>query len=140
MTPGAACYVPRMPVDPETLTLQRPGPAAQPSGPAPGQRPVVGTLIAGYGCAVNPAHITKIEVGRGGTNYFVRAFLQATPTSEGTTVQAGSALLTPPLATEQEAYDACDAICSTYFLMLSLNPDGGGIIWPEAEDGSDRRT
>lgn len=134
-------------VDPTTLTLQ---PGAAPAGPAPGQRPVVGALIAGYGCAVNPAHITKIEAGRLGANYFVRAFLQATPTTQssvggggtqvaGTTVQAGQALLTPPLATEQEAFDACDAICSTYFLLLSLNPDGGGIMWPEAEDGSDRR-
>lgn len=122
-------------VDPNTLTL-----TDAPEAPPGGQRPVAGLMIAGYGCYVNAAHIVKVETARSGRDYFVRAFLQATPTAQsdgsGTTVQAGMALLTPPLATEQEAHDACDAICTAMFLVLSTNPNGGGAHWPVPEDGS----
>jgi hypothetical protein len=132
-----ACYVPGMglQVDPNTLTL-----TDQPGGPPEQQRPVAGLMIAGYGCYVNAAHIVKIETARSGRDYFVRAFLQATPTAQsdgtGTTVQAGMALLTPPLDTEHEAHVACDRICQAMFLVLSTNPSGGGAHWPVPEDGS----
>lgn len=126
-----------MGIDPATLTLTKDPDAQQ----APAMnRPVAGLMIAGYGCYVNAAHIVKVETARSGRDYFVRAFLQATPTAQsdgtGTTVQAGMALLTPPLATEQEAHDACDAICTAMFLVLSTNPSGGGAHWPVPEDGS----
>jgi len=117
-------------VDPNTLSL-----SAKP--PEQADRPLAGLLIAGYGCYVNARLITKIETARAGTGYFVRAFLQATPTVQsdgsGTTVQAGMALLTPPLESEEAAHKACDAICEAMFLVLSTNPDTGGAHWPVPE-------
>lgn len=114
-----------MPLD-DNYRLIPPGEAGgQPSA----ERPIVGALIAAYGCYINPADITKIEPVAVGVNHHVMVYLRGGPNT-GEPSQRSTAFLTPPLDTEQEAQQVCDAIASSMFLVLSTNPETGGAHWP----------
>lgn len=120
-----------MPVDPKTLRITADDPSA-PTPPSGADRPVVGVLIAGYGCYINPGsgHITKIEPVAVGVNHYVMAHLDG-GSSTGDLSQRTTAFLTPPLDSEAEAQQMCDAIAHSMFMVLSTNPDTGGAHWPD---------
>lgn len=102
------------------------------------QRPLVGALIAGYGCYVAPQEITKIETVRSGTNHYVLAHLRG-QASTGEASQRHTAFLTPPLDTEEEAHRLCDRICAAMFMVLSTNPETHGAHWPTPEPPVEER-
>lgn len=119
-----------MPVDPKTLRITPPGEGGPTPLPEAGDRPIVGVLIAAYGCYINPSDITKIEPVAVGVNHYVMAHLRGAAAT-GDLSQRTTAFLTPPLSTEEEAQQVCDGIASSMFLVLSTNPASGGAHWPE---------
>lgn len=88
------------------------------------QQPVLGALLAGYGCYVNPAFVVKIEPAQRGNEWFVLAWLATDAESS----QAQVAYLTPPYTEQSDAQAACDAICAAAFMSLTSKP-GGGAWW-----------
>jgi hypothetical protein len=90
------------------------------------QRPVAGVMIAGYGCYVNASAVAKIDVAQQGRDWFVVAYMN----SPNDTLGGHLAYLTPPLNSQYEAAQACDAICQNVYLVFSSVADGGAH-WPE---------
>jgi len=133
-------FDPMAQVDPQTLRIIPDAEAAQQPVPEEeGRRPtIVGALIAGYGCFINPGEIVKIEPVAAGTSHFVMAHLRG-QNMNGEASQRSTAFLTPPLDTEEEAQRMCDRICGSMFMVLSTNPATGGAHWPAPVPGVEER-
>lgn len=71
------------------------------------------SFVAGFGCYLNPAHVTKIEVVGAGSQYRVVAWFA--PSSSAPSLQGTGAFMTGPLDSEREAFQRCNKIAAELF-------------------------
>lgn len=79
--------------------------------------------IAGYGCAVNPEFIAKLDVSRQGLTYSVIAWLGNTQAP-----QASYAVMSPPLDSEEEAFRQANKLLEV--LAPTMH---GKVYWPAGD-------